>query len=120
MKLPRIITHANYKPIFAQLTAAPPDSTSITPEFARQTVVFECPLGELCDGNFAKLLLLAPNGVADVEVARLTGREGFNAQGLEGLARCHIPLAAALLLLDRGFIPHRRGRIITSSQKGRA
>lgn len=109
--LPKYITHANYKPIWHRLRAEASEHGRPLGD-AKRIVVVEVPLGELADGNIAKLLMLTQLG--GPTVCALTGDEGFSAQGLEGKARCRMYLGGALLLLDNGMIKPFRGRIVTT------
>jgi hypothetical protein len=52
------------------------------------------------------------SGAKNYETTRLTGQEGFNAQGLEGKVRVRKPLFNALMNMD--LLPRNRARILTT------
>jgi len=71
-------------------------------------VILEVSLGELAD-NWIKTIALTGGRIP--EIAPLTGREGFIAQGLEGKAVIRKSLLNALVNLD--LLPKYRGQIVT-------
>lgn len=111
-KLPKIITHANMDPLLDRISREPayqPGARVSPPEWVHTPVVLEVPLGELAEGG---LKTLALTGGRRPEVVDLTGKEGFDAQGLEGKVRIQKDLFAALMNL-RDLIAPYRGRILT-------
>ena len=112
--IPKVITHKNMGPLLGALAQEPCfqcGSNIPEPEGAwfRRQVILEFPLGELYrDG----LLTLALTGFDRPETLALTGKEGFNAQGLEGKVQVRKDLFLALMNL-RDLLPEFRGRIIT-------
>lgn len=112
MKLPKVITHKNMKPILEALSGLPcfqPGNNEELPEWLRQEVILEMPLGELCCDGLKTLALV---GRRKPEPMGLTGKEGFNAQGLEGKVQIRKELFGALMNL-RDLIEPYRGRILT-------
>lgn len=73
-----------------------------------QTVTLEFPIGELCKDGLTTIALI---GFTHVQPTPLTGKEGFDAQGLEGKIQIKKPLINALLNL-RDILPINRGRIV--------
>lgn len=113
MKLPKIIDHKNMGPLLNKvsgLSCYQPGSTDDPPEWVHKKVILEIPLGELCEDALKTMALLGRRSQPDP--MELTGKEGFNAQGLEGKVRIEKDLFAALMNL-RDLIPPNRGRILT-------
>lgn len=115
MKIKYPITHSNIEPLLRTLEGEPyfqpgsgtPDNPA---SWYRQEVILEVPTGELTRDGLTTLALL---GKRTYESARLTGKEGFDAQGLEGKVRIRKDLFGALMNL-RDIIPLHRGRIVRS------
>ena len=78
-------------------------------ETEMKIVTLEVPLGEIAMERFASLIALGilPRPM----IGNLTGKEKFNAQGLEGKASFTLPRPLAEALL-KGLPPYR-GRIVT-------
>jgi len=66
------------------------------------------PTGELCEDGLKTLALV---GRGEYSTVALTGKEGFNAQGLEGKVVISKPLFNALMAMRDLINPHR-GRIL--------
>lgn len=86
------------------------------PSWVDQPAALEVPLGELCDSDPVTSLggLVAMQkgmGSIIVETGPITGKEGFNAQGLEGKAIIHTTLFDAFLKL-RDYCRPNRARIV--------
>jgi len=117
------ITHKNRDAWLDRLRAEPffqiGNKTPYDPgAWYNQTVVLEVPTGELARDGLTTIALI---GRSPHETAPLTGKEGFNAQGLEEKVVIHKPLVNALLNLD--IIPEKRGRVVidaTAEKKIRA
>ncbi|GEM_PF-2699374 len=115
-QVPEIVTHANIRPLLAQLLEEPWFKIGARPKgpwpkdawFYREAIL-EVPLGELAQGGLNTMALV---GRSPYTTAPLTGKEGFNAQGLEGKALIRKPLFNALMNM-RDLIGVHRGRIIT-------
>ena len=74
----------------------------------RQKVTLEFPVGELCKDWLSKIALI---GVQSPCITSLTGKEGFDAQGLEGKVTVEKDLFSALMNM-RDILPANRGRIL--------
>lgn len=114
MKLPKIITHKNMEEFRKELFSFAKDPKNWeelkNPDFwGNQGVTLEYPIGEIAE-SFTKTLVLTNNG-AKPNVVSLSGKEGFNAQGLEGKCRVRKPLVQALIAL--AMTSPFRGRIVT-------
>lgn len=115
-QVPEIVTHANIRPLLARLLEEPWFKIGARPKgpwpkdawFYREAIL-EVPLGELAQGGLNTMALV---GRSPYTTAPLTGKEGFNAQGLEGKALIRKPLFNALMNM-RDLIGVHRGRIIT-------
>lgn len=113
MELPKIITHKNveeYRKILYDFAGDPQNWDELKdPDFwGNREVTLEYPMGEIAE-NFTKTLVLTNNG-AKPDVVPLTGKEGFNAQGLEGKCQVRKPLVQALTAL--AMTSPFRGRIV--------
>ena len=107
-----VITHQTLEPWLEKLKGEPyfqcGTRVSKPPEWAFEEVTLEFPVGELCKDGLTTLALI---GRQRPEPIPLTGREAFNAQGLEGKVQVRKPLINALLNL-RDLLPPFRGRIL--------
>lgn len=112
--IPTVIDHSNMQPLLRAIEAEPyfqcgskrvydPD------EWFWQTVSLEVPTGELAKDGLTTMALA---GRRECKTAALDGKEGFNAQGLEGKVVIRKDLFGALMNL-RDLIPISRGRIVT-------
>ena len=110
------ITHANMDALLDRLATEqefqPGQQKTVPDAWYREQVILEFPSGELCKGALASLALLGRRAPV---VAELTGKEGFNAQGLEGKVVVRKDLFGALMN-RRDILPEYRGRIV--SDKG--
>jgi len=111
-----IITHKNLQPFLDRLMAEPEFAigSHTRPEggvWYRQIVTLEFPTGEACKDGLTALALMGSNSH---ECVPLTGKEGFDAQGLEGKIQVRKDLFGALMAL-RDILPEHRGRIIADS-----
>lgn len=101
------------KPLLDAISAEPyfqpGPQTAPRPKWVDKVVVLEFPLGELAKDGLTTLALVGMG--KNYETAGLTGKEGFNAQGLEGKVRVRKPLFNALMNMD--LLPRGRGRILT-------
>jgi hypothetical protein len=109
----KIITHRNMGPLLRKLEAEPEFQCGVSyrptgKEWYRETVSLEFPLGELAKDGLTTLALV---GTRTPEHGPLTGKEGFNAQGLEGKASVRKDLFSALMNM-RDILPAQRGRIV--------
>lgn len=130
VQVPNIITHKNMQPLLEQLTKeaefqlGPTTYKPTGQEWYRQPVRLEMPMGELAKDGLQTIALVGRRRtcpghlqfqphMADAffQIGSLTGKEGFNAQGLEGKVIIHKDLFTALLNL-RDLIPVHRGRIV--------
>jgi hypothetical protein len=114
MKLPKIITHKNMGPLLDQLQREPyfkiGSKVRYDPEdWYWKIVHLEVPTGELAEDTLKTIAIV---GHGEIEHLPLTGKEGFNAQGLEGKVSIAKRLFNALMNM-RDLIPERRGRIVT-------
>lgn len=109
-----IVTHKNLKPLLKKLQHEPEfqiGNKSYQPtgdEWYRQRVCLEFPSGEAARDGLATLALI---GTANYETTGLTGKEGFDAQGLEGKIVVRKDFFSALMNM-RDILPVNRGRII--------
>lgn len=108
-----IITHKNMGSHLKRLEKEPclqPGSTVSEPPDAwfRKKVILEFPLGELAHDGLTTLALVGRERPDPVD---LTGKEGFDAQGLEGKVQIETDLFCALMKL-RDILPPYRGRIV--------
>jgi len=119
MELPDIITHKNLEPILDAIAKEPcfqpGQQNAARPEWVDRIVTLEFPLGELAKDALTTLALV---GSEKPEPMGLTGKEGFNAQGLEGKVQIKKPLFNAAMNL-RLVLPVHRGRILTRPRAGR-
>ena len=115
MQIPKIITHANIQPLLDAICNEPEfqcgnkDAKYDPSKWYRQTVTLEVPTGELAKDGLTTMALKGRN---DYNLADLTGKEGFNAQGLEGKVQIRKELFGALMNMRDLIAPHR-GRIVT-------
>jgi hypothetical protein len=114
--IPPVITHANMRPLLDAISAEPsfqPGKHMLPrPAWLSQEVVLEFPLGELARDGLTTMALVGFNRPQQMD---LTGREGFDAQGLEGKIQIRKPLFNALMNL-RDILPPHRGRILTGER----
>jgi hypothetical protein len=109
----KIITHANMRPLLDLLQhesefQCGTEYRATGKEWYREIVTLEFPLGELAEDRLKTMALIGLNPPAPLP---LTGKEGFNAQGLGGKAQVRKDLFMALMNL-RDLLPEERGRII--------
>ena len=114
MQLPKMITHRNIQPILDALTNEAEFQCGSKVEYDaskwyRQTVTLEVAAGELCKDGLTTMALV---GRSPYVTEGLTGKEGFNAQGLEGKVVIRKELFGALMNM-RDLVTANRGRIIT-------
>ena len=112
MDIPKVITHKNIEPLLTALCNEPEFKIGSKAEYDpskwyRQTVTLEVATGEL-----AGLQSFALIGRSSYETLPLTGKEGFDAQGLEGKVAIRKELFSALMNM-RDLISRYRGRIVT-------
>lgn len=115
MKLPKIITHKNMGPILDAISREaeyqPGYKGPIKKKaWYRKKVMLEFPIGELAKGFLQSLALLGPD--PSYEIKKLTGKEGFIAQGLEGKVVVEKDLVSAMLKMKM-VLPEHRGRVLT-------
>ena len=109
-----IITHKNIRQYLDRLQREPefkigPNTYKPTgEEWYRTRVRLECPAGELAKDGLTTMALV---GRGEYRTESLTGKEGFNAQGLEGKVVIEKDLFSALMNL-RDLLPDGRGRIV--------
>lgn len=115
MQIPRVITHANIQPLLDALLEEPefkigaPTVKYDPSKWYRQSVTLEVPTGELAKDG---LTAMALRGQSVPVITELTGKEQFNAQGLEGKVQIRKELFSALMNM-RDLIAPCRGRIVT-------
>lgn len=115
MQVPKIITHANIQPLLNAICNEPEfqcgnkDAKYDPSKWYRQTVTLEVPTGELAKDGVTTMAL---KGHSVPVIVELTGKEGFNAQGLEGKVQIRKELFSALMNM-RDLIAPYRGRIVT-------
>lgn len=78
-----------------------------SPSLAKEIVRLEMPLGEIATSMMG--LLLQPYKDR-IKIDSLTGKEGFNAQGLEG--KCFIDLTFGQAIVLMKLVNEYRGRIL--------
>jgi hypothetical protein len=88
----------------------PGKHTAPRPYWIDQEVVLEVPTGELAKDWLTSMAILGRRDTP--QPVGLTGKENFNAQGLEGKVQIKKDLFSALMNL-RDVIPEHRGRILT-------
>ena len=108
-----IITHKNIDKWLERLQREPefqpgPDAPIRPNAWYRQQVTLEVPTGELAKDGLTTMALC---GLEYPDVVPLTGKEGFNAQGLEGKVQVTKDLFGALMNMQ-DLIPANRGRIV--------
>jgi len=106
-----IITHKNLEHYLEKLANDPGlqcGGVRTGHEWYDSNCILEFPLGELCKDELTTLALV---GQEQLEPVAITGKEGFNAQGLEGKVCVNKPLLNAILNM-RDILPPYRGRII--------
>lgn len=113
MEIPKVITHKNIEPLLDALLEEPEfkigSSAKYDPaKWYRQTVTLEVPTGELAKDG---LTTMALRGHSVPVIVELSGKEGFNAQGLEGKVQIRKELFSALMNM-RDLIAPYRGRIV--------
>jgi hypothetical protein len=108
----KIITHKNLDYWLKKVQGEPyfqcGSTVKETPAWCYEEVTLEFPMGELCKDGLTTIALV---GRERPEPTDLTGKEGFDAQGLEGKVQIRKPLFNALMNL-RDLLPPFRGRII--------
>jgi hypothetical protein len=108
----KIITHKNLNYWLKKVQGEPyfecGSTVKTPPAWCYQEVTLEFPLGELCKDGLTTIALV---GREKPEPVPLTGKEQFNAQGLEGKIQVRKPLFNALMNL-RDLLPELRGRIL--------
>jgi len=114
MQLPKVITHKNIQPLLNAICNEPEFKIGSKSEYDaskwyRQTVTLEVAAGELCKDGLTTLALV---GRSPYQSEPLTGKEQFNAQGLEGKVVIRKELFGALMNM-RDLIAVNRGRIVT-------
>lgn len=112
---PRVINHGNLLEVLDYMEAQiGTDCASVNRFFEQRDhvlfriVTLEFPTGELAKDFLSRMALVGrscPRPVA------LTGKEGFDAQGLEGKVQARMELWAAITKL-RDILPAGRGRIV--------
>lgn len=117
LKAPMIIAHKNIEAWLTRLEhdpyLQPGPSRSIPKDYwFNRTVILEFPAGELFENHMKTLALV---GLERPAALPLTGKEGFNAQGLEGKVQVKKPLLNALVNL-RDLLPRYRDRIIMAKR----
>ena len=113
VNIPRVITHKNMGPIR--------DAIALEDEFQpgpghkinlrgwyRRPVILEFPMGEIAEEAMKSIALVARS---EHWTEKLTGKEGFIAQGLEGKVLVVKDLFGALINMD--LVLPFRGRILT-------
>ena len=112
--IPKIITHRNLDPLLDAVNREPyfmiewSRAKLPRPRWVDTPVYLEMPTGEIARDGLTTLALV---GFAKPESLALTGKEGFNAQGLEGKVRVKKPLFNALMNM-RDILAPGRGRIV--------
>lgn len=111
--MPTVITHQNIGLYLDRLQGEPEFKIGTTykptgDEWYRQRVQLEFPTGEAAKGGLQTMALI---GRLEYTTEALTGKEGFDAQGLEGKVCVVKDLFSALMSL-RDLLPERRGRIV--------
>lgn len=110
----KIINHKNLRYWLDKLKSEPqlacggPQRT--WSEWFDKPCTLEFPLGEIAQSDLHVIALV---GRGPTDPVPLTGKEGFNAQGLEGKLQIVKPLINALFNL-RDILPEHRGRIVLS------
>ena len=113
-EIPKIITHKNLAPLLEALEQLVTDeglwdmAHQDQKHWINRKVTLEFPIGELAKEGLHTLALI---GFARPKPVPLTGKEGFDAQGLEGKVQTRRTLKDAIIQL-RGLPPYR-GRIVT-------
>ena len=115
--VPAVITHKEAGTLRNRIAKEPYfqcGSTSSEPKRAwwRRLVLLEFPCGEIAETALKTIALI---GASPYRLMRLTGKERFSAQGLEGKVQVQKPLFSALMNLD--LLPQFRGRILTKERK---
>lgn len=115
VNLPNVITHKNRGPILEALRNEEPFRIGSNGQYDgnawyAQEVTLEFPLGELCESGLKSLALVGRSPYVTVD---LSGKEGFNAQGLEGKVQVRKPLSTAVLNLD--LLAEYRGRVLVGN-----
>jgi len=108
MKMPTIINHKNVGKTWDNLCKSGSGAGG-------NLVTLEAPLGELAKGDFVLDMLFSQTDKDSIKTEALTGKEGFNAQGLEGKFSVRVPLAFGLMVLRR--LPPFRGRVLARPVK---
>jgi len=106
-----VIAHRTMKTFLDAAAAEFHNNVPAEDSWVYQEVVLEFPMGEIAESPLKTMSLI---GAYDYDITDLTGREQFNAQGLEGKIAVKMPLFNALMNL-KNFLPQYRGRIIMKS-----
>ena len=114
IKIPKIITRRNSDALIRAFTKEPYFKIGIRAPYDPdawywQEAILEFPLGEMMKDQMLTLALIGKGGT--YEILDLTGKEGFDAQGLEGKVQVRKSLWNAVMNLD--LLPVNRGRVIT-------
>ena len=114
MQIPKVITYKNIEPLLDALLNEPEFKIGCQAEYDaskwyRQTVTLEVATGELTKDGLTTMALV---GCSPYTTENLTGKEQFNAQGLEGKVAIRKELFGALINM-RDLIAPYRGRIVT-------
>lgn len=117
MKLPKVITHRNIKPILDAVNREPyfQPNSPITkrPDWIDIPVILEFPCGEIAENGLKTICLFGRERPTPLP---LIGNESFIAQGLEGKFQVRKPFFNALIAL-RDLLPPYRGRILVRGEK---
>lgn len=114
MNIPRVVNHENLPLLLRALEHEPYFKCGSKLPFKADAwywmpVILEVATGELAEDGMKTLALVGIRNSYQSEP--LTGKEGFNAQGLEGKICVRKPLFNALMNM-RDLIPKGRGRIV--------
>jgi len=113
-EIPRVITHKNLGPLLDALEGLVTDeglwdmAHRDMKHWINRSVILEFPMGEIAKGGLHTMGLI---GKSKPKVIPLTGKEGFDAQGLEGKIQTRKRLKDAIIALRA--LPVHRGRILT-------
>lgn len=117
--MPLVITHKNIREYLARLEREPEFKIGhkgympTGDEWYRQRVKLQFPTGEIAMDGLTTLALIGRNHYV---TEGLDGKEGFDAQGLEGRVSVEKDLFSALMNL-RDILKPGRGRIIVGKGK---
>lgn len=117
IKIPKIITRRNRAALIKAFDKEPYFQIGIGALYDPDAwywkeVILEFPLGEMMSEQTLTLALVGKGGT--YEIMDLTGKEGFDAQGLEGKVQVRKPLWNAVINLN--LLPVNRGRVITKGK----